>query len=216
MVSKTAAVHHELRLKVCIVLLLVGFLVWMYVASLRAPVNQDNLCILFKENPEWYWDAQASSLRWGVPINVQMAVMQKESHFRSSVKPSYHWVLGRLPFAHASSAEGYTQALDGTWHAFLRATGRKSASRDNFSDAVDFLGWYISQLHRIVQIKKTDAFKLYLAYHEGPGGYRAHSYLSKPWLIHIAREVSHRAHEYQNQLYQCRNSLPQKHWWRFW
>jgi hypothetical protein len=216
MASKPHAVHHELGLKVSIVLVLFLALGWVYFNSMQAPVNQNNVCLLFKDHPEWYWDASSSRSRWGVPISVQMAVIQKESHFRASVKPPYQRFFGVVPFARQSSAVGYTQALDGTWHAFLRATGRRSASREDFADAVDFIGWYVNRLQRETGVEKTDAFRLYLAYHEGPRGYLGRSYLSKPWLIHLAHQVSWRAHEYRRQLVRCRATLPKKPWWRFW
>ena len=47
-------------------------------------------------------------------------------------------------------------------------------------------------------ISKQDAFRLYLAYHEGHGGYRKQSYRSKDWLIDVARKVDRQAQRYNS------------------
>ena len=51
------------------------------------------------------------------------------------------------------------------------------ADRDDFNDAIDFIGWYNDQSSRRSKISKSDAYNLYLAYHEGQGlraSYTAH------------------------------------------
>ena len=216
MVTKSRPTHPDLGIKITIVTLLACLLVWMFVNSMKAPIAQKNICELFTHHPQWYWQAKSSESKWGVPVSLQMAIMQKESHFRASAKPSYRGVWGVFPFLHSSSATGYTQALDGTWRSYLRATHKKGASRESFADATDFIGWYVSRLHTLTGIPKTDGFRLYLAYHEGPGGYVAHSYSRKPWLIHLAHKVSWRAHTYRQQLVRCQNHLPTKPWYYFW
>ena len=142
--------------------------------------------------------------------------MQEESHFRAAIETRHQRLLGVLPWQHITSAKGYAQALDGTWRAYLHAMHKKSASRSDFSNAADFLGWYMGRLHSATGVSRNDAFRLYLAYHEGAGGYHARSYLSKPWLIDIARHVSGRAQRYHRQLVRCHASLPSRPWWHFW
>jgi hypothetical protein len=65
-------------------------------------------------------------------------------------------------------------------------------------------------------IRKNDAYDLYLAYHEGSGGYLHHSYVNKPWLIRAARDVAAVANNYNAQLARCECNLPKKPWWRVW
>ena len=60
---------------------------------------------------------------------------------------------------------------------------------------------------------KEDAKNLYLAYHEGLGGYKRGSYKSQPWLMSYAKKVNDKAWVYHSQLAQCQADLPKKHWW---
>ena len=53
---------------------------------------------------------------------------------------------------------------------------------------------------RSSNIDKQDTFRLYLAYHEGHGGYRKQSYRSKEWLVDVARKVDRQAQRYNSQL----------------
>ena len=47
-------------------------------------------------------------------------------------------------------------------------------------DALDFIGWYNHRTRRQLGIPLTDAQRLYLAYHEGQGGYRRGTWRDKP------------------------------------
>ena len=44
--------------------------------------------------------------------------------------------------------------------------------RDDFDDALDFMGWFISKTYKVNGISKWDAYAQYLNYHEGWGGSR--------------------------------------------
>ena len=46
------------------------------------------------------------------------------------------------------------------------------ATRTRFKDSVDFIGWYTNKTEKILKIPKNDAFKQYVAYHEGWGNYK--------------------------------------------
>ena len=81
-------------------------------------------------------------------------------------------VLGFIPGLRASSAYGYSQALDGTWEEYKISTGNSNADRKNFEDASDFIGWYIDGSYRLLKLNKSDVYNHYLAYHEGRGGYQ--------------------------------------------
>ena len=49
----------------------------------------------------------------------------------------------------------------------IRKKRNKLATRARFKDSVDFIGWYTNKTESILKISKKDAFKQYLAYHEG-------------------------------------------------
>lgn len=167
------------------------------------PKNTDNICSVFKEKDGWYDQAQQVFQRWGVPIPVQMAIMHQESHFVADAQPPRPWLLGFIPWFRPSSAYGYAQALDGTWDQYLKSTANSGADRDEFADASDFIGWYCDISANRLGLSKWDAKNLYLAYHEGHGGFQRKSYLRKLWLMQVANKVSKRASLFQGQLTGC-------------
>lgn len=168
------------------------------------PKNSDNLCATFREKEDWYGEAQKSYEKWGIPVSVQMAIMHQESHFVADAKPPRIWLLGIIPWFRPSSAYGYAQAKDETWSDYLDKADRWCADRDDFADAADFVGWYCSVSHAKLGIPKWDAKNLYLAYHEGNGGYQRKSYLNKGRLKRIADKVAYRARLFQSQLDTCK------------
>jgi len=110
---------------------------------------------------------------------------------------------GIIPGRHLSTAYGYPQAINGTWTLYKQLTGYNLAERTNFNDAIDFVGWYNSRSVHLNKIHPTDAYNLYLAYHEGNGGFAKKSYLAKPWLIDVAKDVAKQAKRYRSQLDFC-------------
>ena len=74
----------------------------------------------------------------------------------------------------------------------------------------DFVGWYGDHIHQVTGIAKTDARNLYLAYHEGPAGYRRGSHQKKQWLLGVAAKVQQRAERYQRQYDACAESLKRR------
>lgn len=180
------------------------------------PRHVDNVCKIFKQYPDWYSDAKKVQKRWYVPISVQMAIVHQESKFNGKARPERTKLLWIIPWKRPSSAYGYTQALKGTWEHYKSKHGSSWASRDDFGDGVDFIGWYAHQAYLKAGIPKNDAYKLYLAYHEGIGGYQRKTYLKKKWLINVAHKVSRRAKTYQSQLNHCQSSLKGKSWYKIW
>lgn len=167
------------------------------------PHNINNICAVFAEYPEWYWAAKKTEQRWGVPVPVQMAIMYQESSFRSDAAPIN--IKTKKP---TSSAYGYAQALVQTWQGYKESSARYLISlRSDFASASDFMGWYANQAQRTLHISPNDAYDLYLAYHEGMGGYHSHSYLKKPWLIKVARSVQSNSNKFQQQLQSCVNNI---------
>lgn len=177
------------------------------------PQNKSDICEIFRENRSWYKASASASDKWGMPIAVPISFMYQESGFRHNARPPMRYFLGFIPYGRASSAYGYSQAKTPTWDDYVKDTGRLFASRSNFADAVDFIGWYIDKTHQVNKVPKDDAYRLYLNYHEGWGGYRRGTYQQKGWLIRTARQVDDRARIYQQQLKGCEKEL-QRGWLR--
>ena len=179
------------------------------------PEQAQDICHLFEERRSWYKSARKASARYDIAIPIMMAIMYQESGFRARAKPPRRYWLGFIPAGRSSSAYGYAQAIDATWAHYKKATGRAHADRDNFHDAIDFIAWYCRQSVKRNQIAPGAANLLYLAYHEGHGGYAKKTYLKKRNLQHIASRVAKRARRYQTQYLACKKQL-NRPWWRFW
>lgn len=173
------------------------------------PRNAANLCSMFEDRRSWYRAARKSEQHWGVPLSVSMAMLYQESAFRARVRPERTRILWVLPGPRPSTAVGYAQALDSTWSDYQRATGKQRASRSDFADAVDFVGWYNAMSMRVNGIAPADAHNLYLAYHEGNSGFARRSYADKGWLLAAAANVQANADRFSRQYAGCRNSLEQ-------
>ena len=186
-------------------------------ACVTAPPEQvDNVCDIFREKSGWYADAKESRARWNVPMSVSMAFMYQESRFVATAKPPRKKLWGFIPGPRPSDSYGYSQAKEGTWEWYQKSTGNYGADRDSFADAIDFIGWYNHVSHQELGIDKQDAFRLYLAYHEGHGGYRKQSYRSKDWLVDVARKVDRQAQQYNSQLQGCAEELEPRGWFDWW
>jgi hypothetical protein len=196
------ALHTGRLLTIAVVLVLL-----FQSCATRPPRSGDDLCQIFYEKSGWYEAARRSFERWGVPESVQMAVMHQESRFRADARPGWRWGLGIFPVGRLSSAYGYGQVKDGTWGDYIRATGHRGADRDDFADVADFIGWYGDVIHRRTGVEKHDVYNLYLAYHEGPGGFARGTHREKPWLLGVASKVEARARLYQTQYLGCRDRL---------
>ena len=157
--------------------------------STPQPKNINNVCDIYDEYYDWYNASKAVKKKYGVPESVTMAFIHQESKFIDDNRPPRKWYLWIIPGPRPSSAYGYAQALDPTWEEYMRLTGNWGADRDDFEDAVDFIGWYVDTAHRKAGISKFDTYDLYLAYHEGVGGFQHKTYLKKPWLTKVARKV---------------------------
>lgn len=178
------------------------------------PHKPSDVCSVFRQYPRWYASAHAAEKRWGVPVSTQMAIINEESRFHGDARPARGKILWVIPWARPTTAEGYAQAVNGTWRLYLRETQRSRASRSSFDAATDFIGWFAARAHHKLGISTHDTYSLYLAYHEGIEGYREKSYQHKPWLKRIARHVSTLAARYHQQLIHCEHSLPRHHWWQ--
>ncbi len=174
------------------------------------PSNTLNVCDIFEEKKGWYKEAAKSRKEWGSPISTMMAIMYQESRFEAKARPPRKKILGFIPGPRPASAYGYTQALDETWEGYKRSAGRYGADRDDFADSVDFVGWYNDQSSKRSGISKSDTYRLYLAYHEGQGGYNRGTYNKKQWLKDVAAKVNRRANDYKLQLQGCEKDLKKR------
>ena len=171
------------------------------------PGNPDNICDIFLGESDWYEAARDAQRQWGTPIYVMMAIMYQESRFVDDAQPDRPWFLGVVPLPRDSSAYGYAQAQDPVWQEYIRQSGNSGADRDNFDDAIDFIGWYTDGSQKRLKLSKWDAYGQYLAYHEGRGGYQRKTYQEKPWVKKVANKVKRRAIRYNQQLKSCQAGL---------
>ena len=173
------------------------------------PQNPDNICLIFEEKKSWYKAAMKAEKRWKIPPYVLMSFVYQESSFKADAKPEREKLLWVIPWKRKSTAVGYSQALNMTWEDYKDETGNSGANRKNFKDSADFIGWYASKGY-YQGFDRLDARSLYLAYHEGYGGFKKKTYRKKPWLIKVADRVQLRSTKYQQQYWGCAKELKKK------
>ncbi len=198
------------------IILLLTFALLVSGCATGRPSNIDNICSIFEEKPDWYESAKESYGRWRVPIPIMMAIIYQESSFRADARPPRKWYLGFIPGPRPSTAYGYAQVLETTWEMYIKSTGRRGTDRDDFDDVIDFVGWYCDMSNQRCGISKRDAYDLYLAHHEGHGGYNDRTYRNKKWLLEAAAKVRDRAKAYSLQLSRCRKQLDRPEKKKFW
>ncbi len=183
--------------------LILFFLIFSACSSI--PKNVSNSCDIFDERYFWYKHAKKVEQKWGTPIYLQLAIIKMESDFDWLAKPPRQKIFKIIPFKRPSSSFGYSQAVKGTWEQYKRETGNKVATRARFKDSVDFIGWYTNKTETILKISKKDAFKQYLAYHEGWGNYKYYKKNEK--VIRLAKRVEKQSNIYKKQLSSCKDAL---------
>ena len=169
------------------------------------PANTTNSCSIFNERYLWYKYTKKVEQKWGTPIYIQLAIIKMESDFDWLAKPARKKIFKVIPYKRPSSSFGYSQAVKGTWEQYKRETGNKLATRVRFKDSVDFIGWYTNKSENILKISKKDAFKQYLAYHEGWGNFKY--YKKNKRVIKLAKKVEKQSQIYKKQLSKCKSSL---------
>ena len=172
------------------------------------PSNTSNSCIIFNEKYFWYKHTKRVEQKWGTPIYVQLAIIKMESDFDWLAKPQRKKIFKVIPYKRPSSSFGYSQAVKGTWDQYKRETGNKLAIRTRFKDSVDFIGWYTNKSESILNISKKDAFRQYLAYHEGWGNFK--NYKKNKKVIGLAKKVEKQSNNYKKQLLKCKSRLNKK------
>lgn len=178
----------------------------------RPPKDVNNICQIFREKSGWHKDAKKASEKWNIPIHVMMATIYQESRFVGNAKPPRKKLLGFLPGPRPSSAYGYAQVLDETWSYYLKQTSQWGKDRDDFGDAIYFIGWYYNQSRERNGLSAWDTYSLYLTYHEGHGGFSRGTYKQKPWLVNVAKKVQANGVRYSKQYASCKKEL-ERPWW---
>ena len=176
--------------------------VFLFSCSSKIPTNQDDICVIIKENPKWANALLDSKKKWNADPGTVMAIIRQESSFNPNAAPDREKVLGFIPWKRPSSARGYPQAVEATWNQYQTETGNSRAKRSNFANSVDFIGWYLSKAPS-ARIQNYEVDKLYIAYHEGYGGYKRKTYTDKDWLLDVAKKVKYNSIRYERQLKNC-------------
>ena len=180
-------------------------LIFLISACSSVPKNTSNSCSIFNERYLWYKHTKKTEEKWGTPIYVQLAIIKMESDFDWLAKPPRQKIFKVIPFKRPSSSFGYSQAVKGTWKQYKNETGNNLARRTRFKDSVDFIGWYTNKTESILKISKKDAFRQYIAYHEGWGAYK--NYKNNQKVIILAKKVKNQADKYKSQLRKCQKRL---------
>ncbi|MCK5663676.1 MAG: hypothetical protein KAI17_09320 [Thiotrichaceae bacterium] len=170
------------------------------------PTDTNNICHIFQGETDWYESAIDAQKKWNTSIPAMMAFMHQESRFVAQAQPDRDWFLWIIPLPRKSSAYGYAQAQDPVWDEYT-SDGNAFDTRDDFDDAINFIGWYMHGSTRTLGIKKSDVYSQYLAYHEGRGGFKRKTYNKKPWLKKVASKVTRQSQRYQTQLNSCKTRL---------
>lgn len=195
---------HQYRLfSLCLVVLLAA-------CTASPPKQTDNVCDIFREKKSWYKQALKAQDKWGSSIPTMMAIVHQESRFVADARPPRKYYLGFIPGPRPSSAYGYPQAKKETWQYYQRHTGNYRHKRDKFADAMMFIGWYNDQTFQRNKVEKNDTYHLYLAYHEGHGGFARATYQKKTWLLSVAKKVSAQAWRYKTQLDACEKEVAKR------
>jgi len=189
-----------------------NFLIFFFLLILSScssiPKNTADGCSIFSDRYLWYKHAKKTEKKWGTPIHIQLAIIKMESDFNWLAKPKRKKIFKIIPYKRPSSSLGYSQAVKGTWKQYKNETGNKLAVRTRFKDSVDFIGWYTNKTEKLLKISKKDAFKQYIAYHEGWGNYK--NYKKNQKVIILAKKVKKHSERYKGQLKKCGKSLNRK------
>ena len=185
--------------------LLFILLFFLISACSSIPKNTADGCSIFSERYLWYKYSKKVEKKWGTPIYIQLAFIKMESDFDWLAKPARQKIFKIIPFKRPSSSLGYSQAVKGTWEQYKKETNNKLATRVRFKDSVNFIGWYTDKTEKLLKISKKDAFRQYIAYHEGWGNYK--NYKKKQKVILLAKKVQQQADKYRLQLKKCQKKL---------
>lgn len=176
-------------------------------ACATPPRHINNVCAVFDQRNGWFnnWQQAAYrvSAKYDIPVPILMATIRKESGFNADARPPRKYLLGLIPWGYVSTANGFSQALDGTWNQYRRETGNVMARRSEFADAIDFVGWYYDKSAVLLNVPRDDVYHLYLAYYLGWSNYQRGAWLDNPAAQRVARATARMAADYGSQIQQC-------------
>ena len=175
------------------------------------PKHPSNACKIFSERYLWYKHSKKSSETYGVPINIILAFVNKESGFNRWAKPKRTKLFKVVPYKRPSSSFGYSQAVKKTWELYKTETKSPLALRTRFKDSVMFIGWYINKTYKINKIPPNDSYRQYLNYYLGWGNYAKKAYERDKKAIIFAKSVQKQSKIYKSQLKECEKSFNNKY-----
>ena len=191
---------------------LIYLFVFLLVASCSSvPKYPQNACKIFGENYLWYKSAKKSSQKYGAPIYIILAFVNKESGFNRWAKPKRTKLFKVIPYKRESSSFGYSQAVKKTWELYKTETNSPLALRTRFKDSVMFIGWYMNKTKKINKIPLNDSYRQYLNYYLGWGSYAKKNYKTDKNAIIYAKKVQELSKIYKNQLSECQKNLNNKY-----
>ena len=187
---------------------LIYLIIFLFIASCSSvPKHPSNACKIFSERYLWYKHSKKSSETYGVPINIILAFVNKESGFNRWAKPKRTKLFKIVPYKRPSSSFGYSQAVKKTWELYKTETNNPLALRTRFKDSAMFIGWYISKTNKINKVPLNDSYRQYLNYYLGWGSYAKKTYKIDKKSIIYAKSVEKKSKIYKNQLRDCQKSL---------
>ena len=190
---------------------LLYFVIFSLLASCNSiPKNTENACSIFSERYLWYKSVKKSSEKYGAPVHIILAFVNKESGFDRRARPPRTKIFKIIPYKRPSSSLGYSQAVKKTWEQYKKETNSPLALRTRFKDSVFFIGWYISKTHKVNKIPLNDSYRQYLNYYLGWGNYAQKVYKTDKKAIIFAKSVQKQSNIYKNQLKECQKSLDRK------
>ena len=171
------------------------------------PKYPSDACKIFSEKYLWYKHAKNSSEKYGAPIHIILAFVNKESGFNRWAKPKRTKLFKIVPYKRPSSSFGYSQAVKKTWELYKEETNNPLALRTRFKDSVMFIGWYINKTNKINKIPKNDSYRQYLNYYLGWGSYAKKTYKTDKKAVIYAKSVQKQSKIYKSQLRECQKKL---------
>ncbi len=190
---------------------LIYFILFFFLFSCSSiPKYPSNACKIFGEKYLWYKHTKKSSEKYGAPVYMILAFVNKESGFNRFAKPKRHKIFKVIPYKRPSSSYGYSQAVKKTWELYKTETNNPLALRTHFKDSVMFIGWYIKKTNKINKVPLNDSYRQYLNYYLGWAGYAKKAYKNDKKAIIFAKSVQKQSKIYKDQLKECQKSLDRK------
>ena len=187
------------------------FIIFSLIVSCSSiPKSTKNACSIFSERYLWYKYVKNSSEKYGAPVHIILAFVNKESGFDRYARPERTKLFKIIPYKRLSSSLGYSQAVKKTWEQYKKETNSPLALRTRFKDSVYFISWFVSKTNKINKIPLNDSYRQYLNYYLGWGNYAKKVYKTDKNAIIFAKSVQKQSSIYRKQLKECQKNLDRK------